>query len=203
MPFPWFFILFIIYNIDVIVLKCYPGWLPSKTSWPTMGYSSFIWEGPRISFLWDLIGDTGGFATCVGLFWVVGHWSELCSSGLGLGGLFSFWGLSKKPVILTILSSVSVSRSSRVQVFFFGYGELDLGNKSKFLATFASHDVALCSSLLLFSSSKLKLFSEGGVIDSLGGIFSLSESMHSGSSKYFGLYSCSIGLGTVQNWRWH
>ena len=38
--------LFIIYDIDVIVSKCYPGWLPSKTSWPTMGYSSFIWEDP-------------------------------------------------------------------------------------------------------------------------------------------------------------
>ena len=33
------------------------------------------------------------------------------------------------------------------------------------------------------------------MIDSIGGIFSLSESRHSGSSKYFGLYSCSIGLG--------
>ena len=90
---------------------------------------------------------------------------------------------------------MSVSRSSRVQVFFFGYGELDLGSKYKFQATFASHDVASCSPLLLFSSSRLKFFSEGGVIDSIGGIFSLSESMHSGSSKYFGLYSCSIGLG--------
>ena len=95
----------------------------------------------------------------------------------------------------TMLSSVSVSKSSRVQVFFFGYGELDLGSKSKFQATFTSHDVASCSSLSLFSSSRLKFFSEGGVIDSIGGIFSLSESRHSGSSKYFGLYSCSVGLG--------
>ena len=94
-----------------------------------------------------------------------------------------------------MLLSVSVSRSSRVRVFFFGYGELDLGSESKFQATFASHDVALCSSLSLFSSSRLKFFSEGGVIDSIGGIFSLSESRHSGSSKYLGLYSCSIGLG--------
>ena len=132
---------------------------------------------------------------CVGLSCGVWHCSELCSSGLGLGDLFSFWGLSKKPVISTILSSVSVSRSSRVWVFFFGYGELDLGSESKFQATFASHDVTPCSSLLLFSSSRLKFFSEGGVIDSIGGIFSLSESMHSGSSKYFGLYSYSIGLG--------
>ena len=95
----------------------------------------------------------------------------------------------------TMLSSVSVSRSSRVQVFFFGYGELDLGSESKFQATFASHDVASCSLLSLFSSSRLKFFSEGGVIDSIGGIFSLSESRQSGSSKYFGLYSCSVGLG--------
>ena len=95
----------------------------------------------------------------------------------------------------TILSSVSVSRSSRVQVFFFGYGELDLESKSKFQATFTSHDVALCSLFSLFSSSRLKFFKEGGVIDSIGGIFSLSELKQSGSSKYLGLYSCSIGLG--------
>ena len=94
-----------------------------------------------------------------------------------------------------MLSSVSVSRSSRVCVFFFGYGELDLGSESKFRTTLTSHDVASCSSLSLFSSSRLKFFSEGGVIDSIGGIFSLSESRHSGSSKYFGLYSCSNGLG--------
>ena len=155
---------------------------------------------PQISFLWGFVGDIGVvgielFGMCVGLFCGVGHCSELCSSGLGLGDLFSFWGLSKKPVISTILSSVSVSRSSRVWVFFFGYGELDLGSESKFQATFASHDVASCSSLSLISSSRLKFFSEGGVIDSIGGIFSLSESRHSGSSKYFGLYSCSIGLG--------
>ena len=90
---------------------------------------------------------------------------------------------------------MSVSRSSRVQVFFFGYGELDLGSESKFQATFTSHDVASCSSLSLFSSSRLKFFSEGGVIDSIGGIFSLSDSRQSCSSKYLGLYSCSVGLG--------
>ena len=122
----------------------------------------------------------------------MGHCSELVSACLGLGDLFSFWGLSKKSVMSTMLSSVSVSRSSRVQVFFFGYGELDLGSESKFQATFASHDVALCSS---FSSSRLKFFREGGVIDSIGGIFSLSELKQSGSSKYLGLHSCSVGLG--------
>ena len=94
-----------------------------------------------------------------------------------------------------MLLSVSVSRSSRVRVFFFGYGELDLGSESKFGAAFASYDVASCSSLSLFSSSRLKFFSEGGVIDSIEGTFSLSESRQSGSLKYFGLYSCSVGLG--------
>ena len=85
---------------------------------------------PLISFLWGFVGDIGGagtelFGMCVGLFCRVGHCSEL-----GLRDLFSFWGLSKKLVISTILSSVSVSRSSNVLVFFFGYGELDLGSKS-------------------------------------------------------------------------
>ena len=94
-----------------------------------------------------------------------------------------------------MLSSVSVSRSSRVWVFFFGYGELDLGSESKFRATPTSHNVALCSSFSLFSYSRLKFFKEGGVINSIGGIFSLSELKQSGSSKYLGLYSCSIGLG--------
>ena len=94
----------------------------------------------------------------------------------------------------TMLSLVLVSKSSRVWVFFFGYGELDLGSKSKFQATLASHNVASCS-ISLFSSSILKFFKEGGVIDSIGGIFSLSELGQSGSSKYLGLYSCSVRLG--------
>ena len=94
----------------------------------------------------------------------------------------------------TILSSVLVSRSSRGQVFFFGYGKLDLGSKSKFQATLASHDVASCS-ISLFSSSILKFFKEGGVIDSIEGIFSLLELGQSGSPKCLGLYLCSVGLG--------
>ena len=93
-----------------------------------------------------------------------------------------------------MLLSVSVSKSSKVLVFFFGYGELDLGSESRFLATLASHDVALCATLL-FSSSKLRFLNEGGVTDSIGGIFYLLELNHSGSSKYLGLYSCSVGLG--------
>ena len=32
-------------------------------------------------------------------------------------------------------------------------------------------------------------------MDSVGGMFSLSELMQSGSSKNLGLYSCSVGLG--------
>ena len=33
------------------------------------------------------------------------------------------------------------------------------------------------------------------MIDSIGGIFSLSKSRQSGSLKYFGLHLCSVGLG--------
>ena len=106
----------------------------------------------------------------------------------------SFWGLSKKSIISTMLSSVSVSKSSKVLVFFFGYGELDLGSESKFLATLASHDVALCS-VSVFSSSILKFLKEGGVIDPIGGIFSLSKLRQLGSLKYLGLYLCSMRLG--------
>ena len=43
---PWFFIFFIIYYIDVIIPKHYPGWLPSKTSRPSTRYLSFIQESP-------------------------------------------------------------------------------------------------------------------------------------------------------------
>ena len=133
----------------------------------------------------------------------------MCGAVLGCGALlwdnislfrsgrpfFSFWGLSKESVMCTMLSSISVSRSSRVWVIFFGYRELDMGSEPKFWATLASHDIALCSSFSLFSSSMLKFFREGVVIDSIGGIFSLSELKQSGSSKYRGLYSCSVGLG--------
>ena len=124
----------------------------------------------------------------------MGYCSEIVLACLVLGDLFSFWGLSKKSVMSTMLSSVSVSRSSRVQVFFFGYGELDPGSDSKFLATLASHVVASFS-VSLFSSSILKFPMEGGVKDSIAGIFSLSELRQSGSSKYLGLYLCSVGLG--------
>ena len=152
---------------------------------------------PELHFYgaWQVVFvNTELFGMCVGLFWGMGHCSELVLACLGLGDLFSFWGLSKKSIMSTMLSSVSVSRSSRVWVFFFGYRELDLGSESKFWATLASHDVASCS-ISLFSSSILKFFKEGGVIDSIGGIFSLLELGQSGLSKYLGLYLCSVGLG--------
>ena len=46
---PWFFVvagLFIIHDIDIIIFKCHPGWLPSETCWPSMGYFSFVQENP-------------------------------------------------------------------------------------------------------------------------------------------------------------
>ena len=62
-----------------------------------------------------------------------------------------------------------------------------------FLATLASHNVA--SFLLsLASSSRLKSFKEGGVTDSVRGMFSLSELRQSGSSMNLGLYSFSVRL---------
>ena len=72
--------------------------------------------------------------------------------------------------------------------------KLALGVITYFLTTLASHDVAsLLSSST--SSSKLKFLKEGGVTDSVGGMFSLSELIQSGSSKNLCLYSCSVGLG--------
>ena len=62
-----------------------------------------------------------------------------------------------------------------------------------FFATLASQDIALVS-LPVVPSSRLKFFKEGGVIDSRGGTFSLSELKHSGSSKNQGLYSILVGL---------
>ena len=93
---PWFFILFIFYDIDVIVSKCYPGWLPSETSWPSTGYSSFVWEDPQTSFLWGLAGgvvDTELFGVCVG-------YSEVWGIALNYFSLFR----SRRP--LFILGSV-------------------------------------------------------------------------------------------------
>ena len=90
-------------------------------------------------------------------------------------------------------SSVSGSKSSRVLVHFWN-SELALGVVINFLATLASHNVASLLSLST-SSSKLKFLKEGGVTDSVGGMFSLSELIQSGSSKNLGLYSCSVGLG--------
>ena len=48
-PLTWFFIIisfFIINHIYIIILECYPGWLPSQTCWPSMGYFSLVQENP-------------------------------------------------------------------------------------------------------------------------------------------------------------
>ena len=90
-------------------------------------------------------------------------------------------------------SSMSGSKSSRVLVCF-GNGKLALGVVTNFLATLASYNVASLLSLST-SSSKLKFLKEGVVTDSIGGMFSLSELIQSGSSKNLGLYSCSVRLG--------
>ena len=90
-------------------------------------------------------------------------------------------------------SSVSGSKSSRVLVHF-GNGKLAPGVVTNFLATLASHDVASLLSLST-SSSKLKFLQEEGLMDSVRGMFSLSELIQSGSSKNLGLYSCSVRLG--------
>ena len=57
----------------------------------------------------------------------------------------------------------------------------------------ASQDVAAFS-FPIIPSSKLKFFKEGGVMDPVGGIFSLSELRHYGSLKNQGLYMVSVGF---------
>ena len=91
-----------------------------------------------------------------------------------------------------MLSSVSSSKSSSVLVHF-GKEELALGVIIMFLTRLASHDVALFL-LSLASSSRLKFFKDGGVTDSVRGMFSWSELRQSGSSKNLGLYSFSVRL---------
>ena len=49
MSLPWYFIIvsfFIIDHIYIVILECYPGWLPSQTCWPSTGYFSLVWENP-------------------------------------------------------------------------------------------------------------------------------------------------------------
>ena len=74
-----------------------------------------------------------------------------------------------------------------------GYGELALDVVLMVFATLASQDVASVS-LPVVPSSRLRFFKEGGVIDSRGGMFSLTKLKHSGSSKNQGLYSISVRL---------
>ena len=92
-----------------------------------------------------------------------------------------------------MLLSMSGSKSSSVLVCF-RKGEHALGVVTNFLTTLASHNVASFS-LSSASSSRHKFLNEGGVMDSVGGMLSLSELIQSGSSKNLGLYLCSVGLG--------
>ena len=73
-----------------------------------------------------------------------------------------------------------------------GYGELALDVVMMVFATLATQDLVSVS-LPVVPSSRLRFLQEGGVIDSMGGMFSLSELKHSGSSKNQGLYSISVG----------
>ena len=95
---------------------------------------------------------------------------------------------------MSILSLCMSESKSLSVIVCFRKGKLALGVVTNFLTTLASHDVALFS-LSSASSSRFKFHMEGGVTDSVGGMFSLSELMQSGSSKNLGLYSCSAGLG--------
>ena len=57
-PLFWFFLgiaISIIDHINVIILKCYPGWLSSQTCWP---WGTFLLSRriPQISVLWGLAG---------------------------------------------------------------------------------------------------------------------------------------------------
>ena len=106
---------------------------------------------------------------------------------LGLGDLFSLEGLLKKSVTCLVLNPREYS-------FVSDKGSLPWKLLLVFFATLASHYVALFFCLLA-SSSRLKFLKEGGVTGSIGGMFSLSELMQSGSSKNLGLYSCSVRLG--------
>ena len=203
-PLPWFFIiarLFIVHYVDVIVFECYPGWLPSKTCWPSKGYFSFVWENlPDFGS----VGFTRYCCCCCSIHWYISRAVLWC------GALFlSCWVSSsclfrsRRPFFIRG-SFKKVSHVYHIiihvcfQIFqntcFSKKRELDLGSLSKFLATLASHNVALCS-VSLISSSKLRFLREGGVTNSIGGIFSLSELKQSGSSNILGLYSCSVGLG--------
>ena len=54
-PLHWFFIItgfFIVNHVDIVILECYPGWLPSKTCWPSTGYFSLVKvKGKGITFI--------------------------------------------------------------------------------------------------------------------------------------------------------
>ena len=128
MPLPLVFIvagLFIVNYIDVIIFKCYPGWLPSKTCWPSTGYFSFVQENPSD---FSSVGLGRYCCCCCSIHWYVGRAVLRCgalflSCQVSSCCLFRsrrpffIRGLSKKSVMSTILSSMSSSKSSKVLVF--------------------------------------------------------------------------------------
>ena len=113
-PLPWFFIntsFFIINHVYIIILECYPGWLPSQTCWPTMVYISLVWENPPdlgsmrlgryhcCSIHCQLCGAVGTTAAAfianyVGLFRGMGQCPCVVSVCLGLGD-FYHWRASQ------------------------------------------------------------------------------------------------------------
>ena len=77
--FSWFFVwvtLFIIYHIDVVVPKGYPGWLFLQTCGPSMGCSFLVWEDSL-----DL--HSVGFSRCCCCI----H-SYVCGTSLRCGAVF-------------------------------------------------------------------------------------------------------------------
>ena len=112
--------LFIIYHVDIIVFKGYPGWLFLQTCGPSVGCSSLVWEDSP-----DL--HSVGFSRCccccihsyvcrtslrcgaVSLSHCVSHIFCLC-----LGDLLSLPSLSDSSVISMISLSISGSNCSNV-----------------------------------------------------------------------------------------
>ena len=119
---PWFFIitgLFIINHVDIIIFECYPGWLPSKTCWPSTGYFSLVWEDPP-----DLSSMRLNRCHCQSIH------GQICGAVLRCGAMslcqVSLFR-SRRPFIIGgpfriicniyMSSSVSSPRSSKVLVF--------------------------------------------------------------------------------------
>ena len=76
---PQFFIIvsfFIIDHIYIVILEHYPGWLPSQTCWPSMGYFSLVWEDPP-----DLISMRLGRCCCCSIH------GQICGAVLRCGAV--------------------------------------------------------------------------------------------------------------------